>query len=131
MKFIPITLVSLLFCLSVKAQSSAIADSIVKSLKIYLSKNIRYPAVAAENEIQGQLIVSFRLNNESRIDEVQVIKPLFAACDSAVIQALRKYPEKMGIVPDTYTFGVQFILEQQGRPAAKVIPFDKSRSDSF
>jgi len=40
----------------------------------YLSQNIRYPLIAKENKIQGRTLVSFVVENDGKISNVQVLR---------------------------------------------------------
>lgn len=40
----------------------------------YLSKNIMYPIVAKENKIQGRTLVSFVVEKDGKISNVQVLR---------------------------------------------------------
>ena len=39
----------------------------------YLNKNLRYPQEAAENEIQGMIVVQFIVNREGVVSDVEAI----------------------------------------------------------
>jgi len=108
-----------------------VADTSILSFKTYLEKNIRYPAIAAENDVKGQMLITFKLNNDKKITDVQFVIPLMAECDSAVIKAIRKYSQTLLLPPDEYTIGLHYILSVEGKPDSPVIPFDKKLYRNF
>lgn len=124
----------LLFLLTLRSYSqgaSATTDSTILSFKNYLQKNIKYPAVAAENEVKGQMLITFKLNSDNKITDVQFVIPLMKECDSAVMTAIRKYHKVLSLPTGKYTIGLHYILSEEGKPDSQVIPFDKKRYKNF
>ena len=62
------------------------------ALQSYISKNLKYPDVALEQELQGVVKVRFKINKDGSVGEVQVIKSLSRACDAAAVAAVKKLP---------------------------------------
>lgn len=83
----------------------------------YLNSNIKYPAVAAENGIQGQVVLRFVVNKEGGISDVEVLKTLDASCDREAIRVVKSMPRWIpGMqngrnVPVYYTLPVRFKLQ--------------------
>ena len=88
----------------------------MEKLLEYLSKNIKYPAIAQENNIQGQVIINFVVNKDGSIVDPKVMKSLDAACDKEALRVVSKMPKwKPGKqrgkpVRVTYTVPVRFRL---------------------
>lgn len=52
--------------------------------------HIQYPAEAIRQGIEGRLMLSFVVNTDGTPTDVEVLRPLHPACDSAAVQALRQ-----------------------------------------
>ena len=82
----------------------------------YLSKNIKYPASAQENGIQGRVVVEFVVNKDGSIVEPKVLKKLDNACDQEAMRVIKAMPKwKPGMqrgkpVRVKYTVPVMFRL---------------------
>lgn len=69
------------------------------SLMVFLGRNMRYPVIAAENGIQGKVIVRFVVQKDGSIGDVEIVRSLDAACDKEVIRLVRSMPRwKPGIL---------------------------------
>ncbi len=51
----------------------------------YLSKNIKYPTMAMENNIQGRVVVQFVVTKTGSIGEVKIIRSVDPALDREAI----------------------------------------------
>src|SRR5476651_531407 len=60
-------------------------------LREYFQHHIRYPAMARENEMAGEVIVSFIIGKDQTLNDIKLVKGLFAVCDTEVIQRIRDY----------------------------------------
>jgi protein TonB len=58
----------------------------------YLYKNLQYPAVARENNIQGRVTLSFVVERNGEITNIKVLKGIGAGCDEEAIRVLKKSP---------------------------------------
>ena len=63
-----------------------------EGLFAYLSKNIRYPAVAEENGIQGRVIVAFFVGKDGSINNVRVVKGVDKSLDNEAIRVVKSMP---------------------------------------
>jgi protein TonB len=85
----------------------------------YLSKNIRYPAVAKENNIQGKVFLTFVVEKDGSITDVKVLRGIGSGCDEEAVRVLRNAPRwKPGIqngrpVRVQYQVPVSFALQQE------------------
>jgi len=59
----------------------------------YLSKNIRYPAVAKENGTQGKVIVSFVCERDGSLTDVHVSRGIGDGCDEEAIRVIKASPK--------------------------------------
>mgnify|MGYP002623739083 CR=1 FL=1 len=83
----------------------------------YLSKNIKYPVVAEENNIQGRVIVTFVVERDGSITDVKVVKSVDPSLDKEakrVVQSMPRWiPGKQNgsAVRVKYTVPVTFRLQ--------------------
>lgn len=61
-------------------------------LKDFLAQNLRYPAVAKQNNIEGNVIVSFYVTPQGYIETPKVIRGLGYGCDDEVLRVIRLMP---------------------------------------
>ena len=71
----------------------------------FLKNNIKYPAIARENGIQGRVYVTFVVDKEGKIKDAKVLRGIGGGCDEEALRVVRAMPEwKIG--------------KQNGRPVA-------------
>ena len=58
----------------------------------YLSKNIKYPAVAEENGVQGRVIVTFVVERDGSITDVKVVKSVDPSLDKEAQRVVKSMP---------------------------------------
>lgn len=61
-------------------------------LMIFLSNNMRYPESAAQNNIQGKVVVKFVVNEDGTIGDVEVPKSVDPDLDKEAIRVVKKMP---------------------------------------
>lgn len=64
-----------------------------RELLIYLAKNIEYPAIARENNIQGTVALSFIVNKDGSISEVTVLKEIGGGCAKEAVRVVQGMPK--------------------------------------
>jgi len=64
-----------------------------ESLIQYLSSNVRYPAVAQENEIQGRVVVRFVVTSKGEVDRVEIVRSVDNALDKEAIRVVKAMPK--------------------------------------
>ncbi len=85
-----------------------------KALMKYLKSNLRYPSSAQENNIQGKVYVSFVVDKNGSLSDLQIIKGIGNGCDEEAIRVLKSSPAwKPGMndnkpVKTSYTLPVTF-----------------------
>ncbi|MBR8703663.1 energy transducer TonB [Porphyromonas levii] len=83
----------------------------------WLSKNIQYPPIAAENNIQGRVMVSFVVEPDGSISNVQIARGVDSNLDKEAIRVVKQMPKwKPGMqtgkpVRARFTLPVQFRLQ--------------------
>ena len=58
----------------------------------YLSKNLRYPSQAQENNIQGRVTVSFIVETDGSLSNIHVLRGIGAGCDEEAVRVIKKAP---------------------------------------
>jgi len=85
----------------------------------YLGNNIRYPAVAKENNVQGKVFMQFVVERDGSLTDVKVIRGIGSGCDEEAIRVLKNAPRwKAGIqngrpVRVQYNVPISFTLQQE------------------
>jgi len=86
------------------------------ALNAYLAKNINYPPMAVENEIQGKVTVSFVVGKDGKIRDVKVEKGIGFGCDEEAKRVVGNMPawnpgkQNGRAVNVSYRVPVKFIL---------------------
>ncbi|MDE6716934.1 MAG: energy transducer TonB, partial [Muribaculaceae bacterium] len=89
------------------------------ALMKWLSNNIRYPEAAAQNDIQGRVIVKFVVERDGSIGNVTVVKGVDKDLDKEAIRVVKKMPKwqpgkNNGVAVRSYfNLPVTFKLAQQ------------------
>lgn len=91
----------------------------------YLRKNIKYPAVCKENNVQGRVIVSFIIDTDGSITEAEVVRSVDPLLDAEALRTISKMPawkpgRKNGnIVKVRYSVPINFRLDSStARPSS-------------
>ena len=58
----------------------------------FLSKNLRYPNLARENNIGGRVTVSFVIETNGELTNLKVLRGIGAGCDEEAIRVIKKSP---------------------------------------
>ena len=83
----------------------------------FLSKNIKYPAVAEENGVQGRVIVTFVVERDGSITDVKVVKSVDPSLDKEAQRVVKSMPhwipgkQNGSAVRVKYTVPVTFKLQ--------------------
>ena len=64
-----------------------------EELMKYIGKNLRYPAIAQENGIQGRVICQFVVGKDGKVRDVVVVRTLDPSCDKEAIRVLSGMPK--------------------------------------
>lgn len=59
----------------------------------YLKKNIKYPAICRENNIQGRVLVSFIVNKDGSIVDAEVVKNVNPSLDKEALRVISGMPK--------------------------------------
>ncbi|MCQ2350962.1 MAG: energy transducer TonB [Paludibacteraceae bacterium] len=58
----------------------------------WLAKNIKYPLLAQENNIQGRVICQFVVNTDGKIVNVEVVRGVEASLDAEAVRVIKSMP---------------------------------------
>lgn len=64
----------------------------ISGLRTYLNQNIRYPAEAQENCVQGRVVVSFVVGKDGHISDVTVLRSVDPSLDKEAVRVKRNMP---------------------------------------
>lgn len=59
----------------------------------YLSKNIKYPTIAKENNIQGRVYVTFVVDKDGKVTGAKVLRGIGGGCDEEALRVVKNMPE--------------------------------------
>ena len=83
----------------------------------YIYEKIKYPAIARENGISGQVIVQFVVSKEGDIQKAKVMRGIGGGCNEEALRVVNGMPKwKPGkhngrAVPVTFTLPIKFVLQ--------------------
>ena len=63
------------------------------AMQEFLAKNIKYPAIAAENGIEGVVVVRFVVSKTGDIQDVEVLAPVDRALDEEAMRVIKSMPK--------------------------------------
>ncbi|MET3978417.1 TonB family protein [Mucilaginibacter sp. UYP25] len=109
----------------------------------YLAKNIKYPAEAVKNKVEGRSVLTFVVEKDGSLSDIKVIRSLGSGTDEEAVRVLKGSPKwKPGVqnkrlvrvqysVPVAFSLGVK--VDAEGKPLNNKVGFnDKptTREDS-
>ena len=59
----------------------------------WLSKNVRYPAIAEENKVQGRVIVKFAVGPDGSIHATKILRSVDPALDKEALRVVKAMPQ--------------------------------------
>lgn len=65
----------------------------IQALLEYLSQNVKYPADAENQKVEGRVIATFIVETDGTINNVEVVKPVFPSLDAEAIRVLSGMPK--------------------------------------
>ena len=65
----------------------------IEAMIQFLSSNIKYPADAKKQKVDGRVLVKFVVEKDGSITEVKVIKPAFPSLDAEAIRVVKAMPK--------------------------------------
>ena len=124
-------LLAMLACMSVSAQDIVIDDTCPPqfpggdaALINFLNENIKYPPKAAQDRIEGKVIVQFMVKKTGKIDDVKVLRSVRKDLDKEAVRVIKMMPDFVPAKQDgeavdmLYTIPVSFKLFDEMKPLA-------------
>lgn len=65
----------------------------------YIFANLTYPAIARENGITGNVVLSFIINKEGTIDQIKLLRDIGGGCGDAAIKTIEKMQQEIKFNP--------------------------------
>lgn len=59
----------------------------------FISNNIKYPPIAAENGIEGRVVIRFVVGKDGHVSDINVLRPLDPSCDKEAIRVVKMMPK--------------------------------------
>jgi TonB family protein len=85
----------------------------------YLSKNIRYPAAARENHVQGKVFLTFIVEKDGSLTDVKVLRGIGSGADEEAVRVIKNSPkwkpamQNGRLVRAQFTVPVSFYLTEE------------------
>ncbi|WP_199119609.1 M56 family metallopeptidase [Pedobacter sp. ASV28] len=90
------------------------AEDGINSFYKYLGNTVKYPSLAAENKVQGNLVITFKVIDKKTTD-IKIETKLGAGCDEEMVKRIEAYKE--GALKDgNYSLKVAFMLQGSSAP---------------
>ncbi len=81
-----------------------------QSMLEFIQKNLIYPDIAKENNIEGKVFMKFVVRSTGEIDNIQIVRGVHKILDTAAIELVKKMPQWIPGVQNGKTVPVYFIL---------------------
>lgn len=85
----------------------------IQGLIEYLSKSLKYPEEAKKNKVQGKVILSFIVQKDGRVSDIQVLRGLGSGTDEEAVRVLANSPKWKPATKNGEKVNVQFTLPIQ------------------
>ena len=77
----------------VKALSQLIEDGDLNTFRAWVMQNVKFPQVALENRIQGRVVLSFVIDKDGRLTNIEVLQSPDRSLSEEAIRVLNKSPK--------------------------------------
>lgn len=81
-----------------------------EELRIFVKKNLKYPEEAADNNIEGSVLVSFTVTKAGEIRDIQIIRKVDALCDAEAVRIVKSMPRWIPCCPNKTPVACSFTL---------------------
>ncbi|MDR1757023.1 MAG: energy transducer TonB [Culturomica sp.] len=86
-----------------------------ENVRNYIFRRMYYPPAAKEQEIEGTVVVGFRITESGIVDRIRVVRHVHPLLDSAAIRLIRDMPEWRPVYvrgePTAFEYEVPVIFE--------------------
>ncbi|MDP4185898.1 MAG: M56 family metallopeptidase, partial [Bacteroidota bacterium] len=87
----------------------------------FLIMNVRYPAAAQKQGLEGTEVISFVINTKGEISNIKIVRSIGIECDEEAVRIVKLMPkwkpgmDKGKVVPVQYTLPIKFVLQREER----------------
>ncbi|MFW5656604.1 MAG: energy transducer TonB [Bacteroidota bacterium] len=87
------------------------------TFRTWIQRNLRYPAIAAENGIEGRVFVQFAINSNGELVDAKVVRGVDPALDKEALRVVTSSPkwtpgkQRGKAVKVQFTFPISFVLQ--------------------
>ena len=81
-----------------------------KELLKFLQKNIEYPSLAKENNIQGTVPLTFVVNKDGSVSDVQIMRDIGGGCGKEAVRVVKSMPKWVPGEANGHAVKVRFTL---------------------
>lgn len=102
-----------------------------QALFAFVGKNLRYPETAVKEEVEGMVVVSFKVGKDGAVSNAKVIKGIGAGCDEEVMRVVYSMDWKPALkdnkpVATEMKLPVKFVLDGAKEMNKKALSYDLS-----
>lgn len=76
----------------------------------FLAKNIKYPAEAVRQKVQGRTIVGFIVEKDGRLSNIRILRSLGAGTDEEAVRVIALSPKWLPGIQNGHTVRVSFVV---------------------
>jgi TonB family protein len=91
-----------------------------RDLKKFIRTNLKYPADAIKNNIQGRVIVRFIVDETGKIKNAEIVKGIHSSCDAEALRVIKNMPDWIPGKQDGKNVPVYFNMPIQFKMTGKV-----------
>lgn len=62
-------------------------------------KNLKYPAIARENNVEGTVVVSFIINESGKIKDIKLLRDIGAGCGEVTLESVKRLQQEITFQP--------------------------------
>lgn len=87
------------------------------ALLSFIAKNLKYPSIALEQELQGVVLLKFEVGKDGSVSRIKIVKGLSSECDKAAADVVKKLPrfspakQQGHPVPVWFTLPIRFQIQ--------------------
>jgi protein TonB len=63
------------------------------ALHSYIARNMKYPQIASENGISGRVFVTFVVNTNGQLTDIEVVRGISHECDAEAVRVIKSMPK--------------------------------------
>ena len=92
----------------VVSEKKAIFPGGEEAMMEFIRRNLRYPAAARENGIEGKVICGFVVNKEGKVTDIKIMKSLESTCDEEAMRVIKMMPDWQPAIQGGKAVNMQF-----------------------